>query len=365
MNKVIERKSNLDWMVMFWVGANVITIPREQKLLMVLGEVPKSRVNSKNFDPQLEPRYLGQFNDIEMRLGQVEEEMVTSLKEMYLSQFKHDYVFESGCLFDEKTYLDVALLTKNGGIEEENIAMTKIIKLLGEGQNLIVNISGENKELGYPDNMIDFWLAGKDGKVRVLRYKVDGDTKWLKDFYKIIGGEIDDPNERVMLADPVGVTKYKLAEVLNMLVISKKTAKIEDKRIEDVTHELTSYFYKEFGYAIFEDPNLILRLYLAIGNEIKKNSQKGELTRSVISRIQVDIYKFGQMEIRNIVGHGCGGIAQEGQFGSSQGWILEIKDGKMTSRFGSTEGMTKCEECGCWHSGFQCPYCDLHYEANC
>ena len=115
MYKNIEvQNKNLDWMAVFLVGANVITIPREQKLLMAPVEMPKSRVNSKNFDAQLEPRYLGQFENVQMRLSQSEEEMATSLKEMYLSQFEHGYVFEGGCLFDEKTYLDVALFTKNG-----------------------------------------------------------------------------------------------------------------------------------------------------------------------------------------------------------------------------------------------------------
>ncbi len=345
MNNVIERDTKLNW--------------------VVAEELPKSRLNSKNFNSQLEPHYLGQFENIQMRLSQSKEEMATSLKEMHLSQFGHDYIFVDGHLFDEKTHLDVALLTQNGGIEEENKAMTKIIKLLGEKNNLIVNISGENKDLGYPDNMIDFWLAGKDGKVRVLRYKVEGDAKWLKDFYKTIGGELVDPNMAEMLADPVGVTKLKLAEVLNMLVVSKEMAKIEDKRIEDVTHELTTYFYKEFGNAIFEDPDLILRLYLAIGNEIKRNNNTNELTGTVISKMQINIYKFGQMEIKNIVGHGCGGIAQEGKFGSSQGYILVIRDGKMESYYGSTAGLTFCEQCSCWHSGSQCPYCDLHYKANC
>lgn len=328
-------------------------------------EVPVSRVNSKNFDSRLEPRYLGQFENISMRLDQSEEEMATSLKEMYLSQFEHDYVFIDGHLFDEKTNLDIALLTENGGIEEENWAMTKIIKLLGEGNNLIVNISGENKDLGYPDNMIDFWLSGKDGKVRVLRYKVDGDTKWLNDFYKTIGGELSNPSVSEMLADPVGVKNHKLAEVLNMLVISKETAKINDKRIEDVTHELTVYFYKEFGAAIFEDPNLILRLYLAIGNEIKQSGRLVEITKTAISQMQINIYKFGQLEIKNIAGHGCGGVAQEGKFGSSQGWILEVKDGKMTSRFGTTEGLSYCSRCGCYHSGEKCPFCDIGYTATC
>lgn len=363
--EVTDRQNELNGLVMFLVGANVITIPREQKLLMAPVEAPKSRLNSMNFDPQLEPRYLGQFEDIQMRLSQSEEEMATSLKEMYLSQFEHGYVFEGGCLFDEKTYLDVALLTKNGKIEEENTAMIKIIKMLGEGQNMIVNISGENNDLGYPDNMVDFWLMGSDGKVRILRYKVEGDARWLKDFYKTIGGELVDPSVSEILADPVGVTNHKFAEVLNMLVISKETTKIKDKQIEDVTHELTAYFYKEFGYAIFEDPNLILRLYLAIGNEIKKNSKNGELTKTAISQIQVNIYKFGQMEIKNVAGHGCGGTAQEGQFGSGQGWILVVVDGQMTSYFGSTEGMSHCEKCGCYHSGPSCPYCDLHYKANC
>lgn len=366
INNIVEvQNKNVDWMVPFLVGANVITRPREQKLLMAPVEIPKSRVNSLSFDPKLEPRYLGQFEKIQMRLSQSEAEMATSLKEMYLSQFTHNYVFVDNHLFDEKTYLDIALLTKNGGIEEENTAMTKILKLLSEEHNLIVNISGKNEDLGYPDNMVDFWLASEDGKVRVLRYKVDGDLKWLNDFYKTIGGELVDPNVREMLANPVGVTKYKLAEVLNMLVVSKETSKIENKRIEDVTHELTTYFYQEFGFAIFEDPNLILRLYLAIGNEIKENSRKKELTSAVISQIKINIYKFGQLEVKNVAGHGCGGTGQEGQFGGGQGWILVVVDGQMTSYFGSTEGMTHCERCGCYHSGSQCPYCDLHYKANC
>lgn len=243
-------------MATFLVGANVVTIPREQKLLMApLVEVPKSRANAKNFDPDLEPRYLGQFENIEVRLSQSEMEMATSLKEMHLSQFRQDYLFVGGHLIDEKSNLDLVELTKNGGIHEENVALEKIVTLLEEKYNLIVNISGENKEFGYPDNMIDFWLTGDDGKVRVLRYKVDGDAKWLLDFYKTIGGELNDPSMSQILADPVGVTNHKLAEVLNMLTVSKETAKISDKRIEAVTHELTTYFYTEFGAAIFEDPN--------------------------------------------------------------------------------------------------------------
>lgn len=104
---------------------------------------------------------------------------------------------------------------------------------------------------------------------------------------------------------------------------------------------------------------------MAIGNEVKKSVGSGEITEAVLSKMQLNIYKFGKIEIRNVAGHGCGGTAQEGQFGSGQGWILVVVDGKMTAYFGSTENMSYCSRCGCYHSGDKCPFCDLGYAATC
>ena len=76
-------------------------------------------------------------------------------------------------------------------------------KYLIDGEGLVINISPENKLLGYLDNMVDIWKKYTDGKVRVLRYKTEGDLKTFKNFYKNIGGEIESPTRNEILADSV------------------------------------------------------------------------------------------------------------------------------------------------------------------
>ncbi|MCX6726912.1 MAG: hypothetical protein NTY75_03810 [Candidatus Shapirobacteria bacterium] len=325
-------------------------------LVMGLVKLPEKRRSDLNFDPDLEVGYLVRL-PAEMRRGQLKKEVQTALGELYLSQVDHTYEMEQGRLIDSETRQDVETLTALGEVSEEVEAIQKINHLMGNGSDLVVNISQENKDLGYPDNMVDMWMRCADGKIRVLRCKVEGSEETFKNFYKNIGGEKENPDKREMLSDPIEIKNLRLAEVLNMLVIVKCETSLGENNIETITESLLQTFEKRFKDKLIRDPNTILRFYLAVKDAIK-NLGKGKVNvNEVIGSLLEERYLSGAIRIRQEKGGGCGLSSLGGEF-AKQGWVLVMKDGKLTSHFGKTEGLIYCTRCGCWHEGSKCPYCD-------
>jgi hypothetical protein len=163
----------------------VVKGPEEQKLLMASVDIPMSGENSTNFDQQLEAGYLSHL-PAEERIPQLQKEVVTALSELKFTEVGANYEMRNGRLVDSDTGLDLEELIAKGQILAETEAIRKLNKYLIDGEGLVINISPENKLLGYLDNIVDIWKKYTDGKVRVLRYKTEGDLKTFKIFIKIL-----------------------------------------------------------------------------------------------------------------------------------------------------------------------------------
>lgn len=203
--------------------------------------------------------------------------------------------------------------------------------------------------------------------MRVLRYKTEGDLKTFKNFYKNIGGEIENPTRNEILADSVLVKKLKLSEILDLLVLEKCETKCEVRDVDRIAGALMKDFEKKFGDQLTRDQHVIIRYYLAVKTEVeelRKNATMADINKiadRIVAAIPINI----SFKITAERGLHCVSTRPGGEFDIGQSWILEVQGGKLTSHFGSVQGMTKCMQCGCWHAGSQCPYCDLGYAATC
>lgn len=355
MNRV-EVKTNNQFLAEWLVITGTINVRKQEQLLL---PAPKKLLRRSNldFDPNLEVQALAELPETEKR-PYLESEIKTTLNEFFLSQMGHIYEIRDGQLVDDKTGLDIEKITLEGCVQEEYDAIQRIKRFMNSGADQVVHISQKNKNLGYPDNVVDIWLKCKDGKIRTLRSRVAGDEKTFNRFYERIGGKIDNPDKMQILADPVEVTNLRLSEILDLLVIEECEAKFGEEDIEKVTKKLIVDFEKKFGERLTSDPETILRLYLAVKDAMMYVGTGNKATiDKTIGDLPSERYLSSPMKVVVTQGHGCGINSLEGAF-AKQGWILTFKDGNLTSYFGSTEGLNYCKRCGCWHKGSKCPYCD-------
>ncbi len=291
-----------------------------------------------NFDPVKEVSYLGQFSD-ELRKRQLETEINTALSELLLSEYSHDYLWQENKIVDRDTGIGARSLTNN--CEYEHNKINKIEEELEKGKELVVTISPKNKELDYPDDMVDFWKRSEGDKLTLMRFKVEMSPEQLRDFEKI-----DKEN-------------YKMGDLIKMLNLAKSDERVSISAIEKITQSLVERFNREFGEKIFVDAELITRLFVATRLEVERRGEVepvvGRLAESLYgSRMQN--YLFGQLKTVLVSGGGCGGRSISGRFASEGIIIIKNVDG-ITFRKGSTEGLTYCTRCGCWYSGDKCPIC--------
>ncbi|HPR99475.1 MAG TPA: hypothetical protein PLU63_01470 [Candidatus Woesebacteria bacterium] len=291
-----------------------------------------------NFDPVKEVSYLGQFSD-ELRKRQLETEISTALSELLLSEYSHDYLWRDGKIIDKNTGIEAKSLSRN--CEYESKKVDRIEEELEEGKELVVGISPKNKELDYPDDMVDFWKRGEGDKLTLMRFKVEMSPEQLRDFEKI-----DKEN-------------YKMGDLIKMLNLAKSDERVSISAIEKITQSLVERFNREFGEKIFVDAELITRLFVATRLEVERQGEVepvvGRWAESLYgSRMQN--YLFGQLKTVLVSGGGCGGRSISGRFASEGIIIIKNVDG-ITFRKGSTEGLTYCTRCGCWYSGDKCPIC--------
>ena len=291
-----------------------------------------------NFDPVKEVSYLGQFSD-ELRKRQLETEINTALSELLLSEYSHDYLWQENKIVDRDTGIGARSLTNN--CEYEHNKINKIEEELEKGKELVVTISPKNKELDYPDDMVDFWKSGEGDKLTLMRFKVEMSPEQLRDFEKI-----DKEN-------------YKMGDLIKMLNLAKSDERVSISAIEKITQSLVERFNREFGEKIFVDTELITRLFVATRLEVERQKEielvVSRLTESLYgSRMQN--YLFGQLKTIMVSGGGCGSQSLSGQF-AKEGIIIVKTINGISFKNGKTEGLTYCAKCGCWYSGDKCPIC--------
>jgi hypothetical protein len=308
----------------------------EQKLL----PAPKrENISGLNFDPRKEPVYLSQFFG-ELRKRQLETEISTALSELLLSEYSHDYIWDGERIVDQETGIVAENLIKNSEFESQRLEEIK--GKFRKGKDLVVSVSPKNKELDYPDDIVDFWKRGEGNKLTLLRFKVEMTVGELRDF------ELMDKRD------------YKLADLIRMLSLAESKQGLSIRTIETTTRSLVKRFEKEFGERIFVDAELIIRLFVAARLEVEK--QKDEeivLTRAAekLNMERIENYLYGELKIKTVAGGGCGGSSLSGEFGNGQGIIIVVTADGISFRKGSTEGLTYCKKCGCWYSGEKCPIC--------
>lgn len=290
------------------------------------------------FDPVAEAKYLGQFSG-ELKKRQLEVEISTALSELLLSEYSHDYLWKDNKIIDKNTGIGGQSLAKN--CDYENNKILKIEEELGRGRNLVLSISPKNKELDYPDDMVDFWKRGEGDKLTLLRFKVDMSPEQLRDFSKI------------------NKDKYKLSDSIKMLNLAKSDEDLSIFAIEEMTQSLVSRFEREFGEKIFVDAELITRLFVATRLEVERERE----TEPVLSRLmgvsgglRLQNYLYGQLKTKIVDGGGCGSSSLSGQF-AKEGIIIIKTISGISFRTGKTEGLTYCAKCGCWYGGEKCPIC--------
>lgn len=290
------------------------------------------------FDPTIEARYLGQFSG-ELRKRQLETEISTALSELLLSEYSHDYLWREGKIIDKDTAIEAQNLSKNCDYENKKIG--KIEEELALGKDLVVSISPKNKELGYPDDMVDFWKKSEGDKLTLLRFKVEMSPEQLGNFERL------------------NIDEYILSDLIKMLNLAKSDKELSILAIEETTRSLVDRFEREFGEKIFVDAELITRLFVATRLEVERQREIepviSRLTKS-LSGLRMQNYLFGQLKTTIVSGGGCGSQSLSGQFAREGVIIIKTING-ISFRNGKTEGLIYCAKCGCWYSGEKCPIC--------
>jgi len=292
-----------------------------------------------NFDPVKEVAYLGNFEG-ESRRRQLETEVSTALSELFLSEYSHDYLWDGKEIVDKETGITAKSLAENCGYEGQRTEVVE--EKLRNGDDLVVSVSYKNKELDYPDDMVDFWKRGEGDKLILMRFKVEMSDKKLKDF------------------ELINKDGYKLADLVKMLSLAKSSEGLSVKIIEEITQNLAERFEGEFGDKIFVDAELITRLFISARLELERQKEEAVVlvrTETPLNILRIEDYLYGQLKVERVAGGGCGGSSLSGEFGNGQGIIIIKTTDGISFRKGSTEGLSYCAKCGCWYSGEKCPIC--------
>ena len=252
-----------------------------------------------NFDPVNEAGYLRRFGD-ELRKQQLTREIGTSLAELFLSEHSHEYQTIAGQICDLATGISIRSLS-NGGESEERIE-----RMILGGAGMVVNVSPKNQELDYFDDVVDIWKAESGGKVNLFRFKVNMGEADLKNFGRLMGGE---------------VKEYRLAEVVAMLNLAKERDGVSIGKIMAIAKELVASFERNYGEKLFLDAELITRLYVAIRLEVERRREECPVVerRVGVDPFRIQQYLYGELKVTKVTGGGCGGSSLSGSLDGDKG----------------------------------------------
>jgi hypothetical protein len=299
----------------------------------------REKVERLNFDPVKEVNYLRNFSG-DLKKQQLEKEIETSLAELLLSEYSHDYWWDGGKIIDKNTGMTARDLAEKCDFESRRVG--EVEGKLKRGDDLVVSVSPKNETLDYPDDMVDFWKRGEGEKLTLMRFKVKMSQTELDDF------------------EAVDKEGYGLADLIRMLNLVKENKGTSVALIERITRSLIAEFEKENRTKVYLDAEIITRLYVAIRLEVEEQSRTtgmGMRNNAVTEALRIKNYLYGELETERVTGGGCGGSSLSGQFAGEGIIIIKTADG-VSFRKGKTEGLTFCSQCGCWYSGEKCPICN-------
>ncbi len=279
------------------------------------------------FNPELERQFLaGVLNpDLVLR-----RELETQLGEdVGLIQFHRDYDWDSqDRLVDRESGWVMAEML----VGEEGRWMEQIETILRRGEN-VVHLRPIREE-GQVD-CLDFW------------YRTDRKIKWVR----VV---VEDLGEDVALW-PME-TKMNLAQTLNLFELSRSRTDLTMDQIKQVTEEMLVRFLAEYGDRLYEDTELISRLYAAITAEADRLTGVGVVPRNWKADLdnRTRRYMRDRMVMAERQSFGCAGSTMVGTF------RIEMQGGQMKIIKGALpEGNWKlCDKCGLYYQGDKCPICD-------
>lgn len=313
------------------------------------------------FDSNREIKYLETIDD-NYRFVALRNELETAMQEIFwVRSGGLDRVLENGRLKDLSTNSYIDQYVWNGSSKLEINAFEKIQKSLSEGSRLVVHFSPANSDLGYDDNLVDFWINDlEEKKIKYLRIFVKDDFDVLSKIYKEISGENINSREE-MLAKPLVIWDelVKMVNIQQKLRLSDKKINITNDRIKEVCCFILGDFYKQFDNKIFERSDLIDRIYSGIYETLFEKGDKNDELIDLFLRERIDTYMYSQiagMKVRSMSGS-CPGLNKTVTFGSGEVPIVSKVNGELIFTKGSKEGLKECKTCGYWYSGDSCPLC--------
>ena len=311
------------------------------------------------FDPAKEVEYLKKIDGDKKYLA-LTQELKTAIQELtWVQGGSLNRVLDEGRIKDPKTNVFIdQFITDN---PSDILAFNRIQNALSEGNNLVVHFSPQNIELGYPANVVDFWLNNeKDGKIKFLRFFVDDNLEKMKLVYKAFGGKEETKSSNDLLINPLVVNDFRMVDVMSNLVVSDKKIETTKERIDGVVDKVVSRFYKKFGNRIFWDEDLIeKRIYSGIIDVVMngKSFEDIEIEGYISENIEIYMYaQILQMQVRNL-GGACPGIVKTAEFGSTKMMVVNENGSIVFKPIENTDGLKKCKACGYWYSGDNCPIC--------
>ena len=311
-----------------------------------------NEIKSRGFSSEDEAKFLARLEG-DVRRVNLEQELKTQIAEDFgLIQFTLKYDFYDGRLVDKKSKQSTVELTERGGIEEETSSIKKIERgLLEQPDSIWIHFSPANKKLGYPSNCVDFWRRSEGGEVIWNRIVVEDGFERMNEVRTFLSEEEKVSDEMEILGAPIK-TELKLCELFDLFKLSELKNACTMEFIESVVKAYTDEFESKFGETLTDDSETIFRLYSSCYTAIKRGQNSGEL----LSRRQLDLYMFGQMNrIMEVESFGCAATTTIGEFGEKVGYYIldngQVKYGEIP------DGYKECKKCGCWYSGESCPFC--------
>ena len=316
------------------------------------------------FDPELEQRYLGRLRRPERRRSALNAEVATAVGEAVRFTFDNRYGLDGGRIMDKKSGEPVGEVLGRGGNGWEKQAFGLIEQEMNQG-GVAVNISPANEDLHYPKAVVDVWeREGPDG-VRWRRMTVENNFGELREIYRTLTGE-GVKDEWEMLANPIAMTREKVDYLLTRLRATVEPSRVRMAEIEETVRIIASDFIERFGDRLFEDKELIFRLYSAAMAEVKariRNGLTGVANKVRIGWDRLRAYALAQMTVGISQTYGCDNMTQVGFFGRLGGvvgnWWNSLV-GRVKEYFSGTFDCPKCKGKIPKGKGIEvCPHCGV------
>lgn len=312
------------------------------------------------FDANKEIRYLKEIAP-ERRMVAFGQELETAMQELFWVQGgAKERILEDGRIKDKLSGYFMDKIVWSGGNLLEINAFDKIQESLIDGKRLVVHFSPANVELGYDDNLVDFWINDVEkNKIKYVRlFTRDNFINFKKIYESFSGKEIKSKNE--MLSNPISFDdEVKMADIQRCLTIADKKIETTNNRIIEVTQKILKKFYDEFDDDIFRNKKLIDRIYSGIQEVIFEGKLLDDVEIQKYIYKKVDVYMFAEvigMRVREN-GGSCPGKNITVEFGSGEVPIVSKVNGELVFTKGNKEGLKECKACGYWYAGDSCPLC--------